>query len=76
MVSLYEVLTDKYGDYYVSYGKKHRIKTIDKKNERIETMINNLYKNDEDFKNKLLEEHLILYKYIFLGGKKYIQFGN
>lgn len=76
MVSIYEVLTDKYGDYYVSYGKKHRIKTIDKKNDRIETMINNLYKNNEDLKNELLEKHLILYKYIFLGGKKYIQFGN
>ncbi|MBO7732072.1 MAG: hypothetical protein J6S67_05955 [Methanobrevibacter sp.] len=30
MVHLYEILNDKYGDYYVSYNKKHRLKTLDK----------------------------------------------
>ena len=50
--------------------------TFQKKNDRIETMITNLYKNDKELQNELLEKHLILYKYIFLGGKKYIQFGD
>lgn len=35
MISLYKIEKDKYGLYYISYGKKHRIKTLEKKNQRL-----------------------------------------
>ena len=85
MIDLYEVLTDKYGEYYISYGKKNRIKTLKKKNDetdkRIEEMIE-FWKNEISKKelDKMIEEYdrdnYIHYKYVFLNGKKYIEFGN
>lgn len=85
MIDLYEVLTDKYGEYYVSYGKKHRIKTLKKKNDetdkRIEEMIE-FWKNEiskkelEDMIDEYDYKYYIHYKYVFLNGKKYIEFGN
>ena len=32
MVHLYKILNGKYGDYYISYNKVHRLKTLDKNN--------------------------------------------
>lgn len=81
MVSLYEVLTDKYGDYYVSYGKKHRIKTLEKKNKKIQEDIDKLftlsfYDSIAYCYMQRLKDRLINYKMVYVGGKKYIQFGN
>ena len=32
MKSVYFIEKDKYGEYFISYGKKRRLKTIDKNN--------------------------------------------
>lgn len=81
MVSLYEVLNDKYGDYYISYGKKHRIKTIDKNNEKIQNDIDKLY--SVSFRDgmvysymKRLEDMLVKYQIVNINDKRYIQFGG
>jgi len=85
MVSIYEILTDKYGEYYVSYGKKRRIKTLKEKNNKVDEKIDEMI---EMWKNKISKQELdemieeydrnnyIHYKYIFLNGKKYIEFGG
>lgn len=87
MVSLYEIFKDKYGEYYISYDKKHRIKTLEKKNEKIIDSIINFYGSFENFEkldsNNIIDtdyinyykENYINYKIIFLNNKKYIQFG-
>ena len=79
MVSLYEILTDKYGDYYLSYGKKHRIETLWKKNEKIWDKIQEIHKNgffDDDYLEEQYNKQKIDFKLIILNGKKYIQFGG
>lgn len=76
MVSLYEIFKDKYGEYYISYGKKHRIKTLEKKNNKIDEIIDKLQENEfDDSWLKHFEKYYINYKIIFLNNKKYIQFG-
>jgi hypothetical protein len=81
MVSLYEVFKDKYGDYYISNGKKHRIKTIDKNNEIIQNDIDKLF--SASFRDgmvysymKRLEDMLVKYKIVNINDKRYIQFGG
>ena len=88
MISIYEVLTDKYGEYYISYEKKHRIKTLENKNKKIKDSIINFYGSFENFEkldsNNIIDtdyinyykENYINYKIIFINGKKHIQFGG
>lgn len=78
MISIYEIFKDKYGEYYISYGKKHRIKTLEKKNKNLWKKIQDMYINGF-FDNEYLQEEYnkikIDYKIISINGKKHIQFG-
>lgn len=81
MISIYEVFTDKYGDYYVSYNKKHRIKTIEKNNEKIQNDIDKLFaiafRDGMAYSYmKRLEDMLVKYKIYNRNGKRYIKFGG
>lgn len=77
MVSLYEILTDKYGEYYISYGKKNRIKTLKKHNNKIDNIIEemeqNIYYTEMEI-NEYYMKNIIRYRFIYLGTKKYIEF--
>lgn len=78
MVDLYKIEKDKYGLYYVSYGKKHRIKTLAKKNN---DLLHYLFKLkevgiDEKTINKMFDERFINYHIIMINDKEYIQFGG
>lgn len=80
MVSLYKIEKDKYGLYYVSYGKKHRIKTLEKHNEKIQEDIDKLlYLACRDGMAysymKRLEDMLYNYKIVTINDNQYIQWG-
>lgn len=63
MISLYELLTDKYGKYFISNGKKRRLKTIEKK-----------YKQVFDKLQKCDNYDYFKYQIVDINGKEYIQF--
>lgn len=75
MVSLYEILTDKYGWYYLKNNRKHRLITIEKRNKKITDILDSYDFIDYETKMNYLESHYVFYKIIDLGDKKYIQFG-
>ena len=77
MISLYKIEEDKYGLYYVSYGKKHRIKTLEKKNQKLWERIQEEYKygffTEEELKN-IYKNHENYINFHIVGN--YIQFGG
>ncbi len=77
MVNLYEILKDKNGLYYVSYNKKHRIKTLENKNKKLLKYLQELknYNINNEYINEIKEKYFIKYNIIELNDKKYIQFG-
>ena len=80
MVSLYKIEKDKYGLYYVSYGKKHRIKTLEKHNKEIQEEIDKLLaiscKDDmKDIHIEILKDMLYNYKIVTINDNQYIQWG-
>lgn len=80
MIDLYKIEKDKYGLYYVSYGKKHRIKTLEKHNEKIQEDIDKLlclaYRDGMAYSYmKRLEDMLYNYKIVTINDNQYIQWG-
>jgi len=77
VISIYEILEDKNGFYYISYNKKHRIKTLENKNKKLLKHLQELknYNIDNSYINEIKEKHFIKYNIITLNDKKYIQFG-
>lgn len=81
MVSLYEILEDKYGEYYISYGKKHRLNTLFKKNKDTILKMNKViqedyYLEDKEYYDNWYKENMIDFKIIDINNKRYIQFGG
>lgn len=79
MVDLYKIEKDKYGLYYVSYGKKHRIKTLEKRNKELWEKIQDLYQYaffDNEYLENEYNQKKINYKIITINDKQYIQFGG
>ena len=84
MISIYEIKSDKYGLYYISYGKKHRIKTLlrkkqqyEEKIKRYEEQVKKYYKDSpkwwiEDLINDYKLKNCVDFHII----GNYIQFGN
>lgn len=84
MISLYKIEKDKYGLYYVSYGKKHRIKTLLKKKQqyeesikRYEEQVKKYYKNEPQwYIDDLIKDYKLRHYINFHICGDYIQFGG
>lgn len=73
MVSLYELFTDKYGKYFISNGKKRRLKTIEKKYEHLFELLQRA-DNNEDY-NRIMLYDYFKYEIVMINDTEYIQFG-
>ena len=73
MISLYKILTDKYGKYFISNGKKRRLKTIEKKYEQVFDRLQHC-DNEEDY-NRIMLYDYFKYEIVMINDTEYIQFG-